>query len=149
MKPGVAITVAGVALAVAVGMGYWLGRSVKPWQTQSAATPMTSAIEAVKKSPKLLYYRNPMGLPDTSSVPKKDPMGIDYIAVFDGESGDESAAVNLVKISTDKVQKLGVRTELVQLRTLDRVIRAAGRVEPDERRQFAIAPKFEGYVERL
>ena len=29
---------------------------------------------------KLLYYRNPMGLADTSPVPKKDPMGMDYIA---------------------------------------------------------------------
>ena len=28
----------------------------------------------------VLYYRNPMGLPDTSPVPKKDSMGMDYIA---------------------------------------------------------------------
>src|SRR5690348_8282929 len=28
-------------------------------------------------SRKILYYRNPMGLPDTSPVPKKDPMGMD------------------------------------------------------------------------
>jgi RND family efflux transporter MFP subunit len=28
-------------------------------------------------------------------------------------------------------------------------VRAAGRVEPDERRLYTIAPKFEGYVERL
>src|SRR5436305_14996332 len=33
---------------------------------------------------KIKYYRNPMGLPDTSPVPKKDSMGMDYIAVFDG-----------------------------------------------------------------
>jgi hypothetical protein len=25
-----------------------------------------------------------MGLPDTSPVPKKDPMGMDYIAVYEG-----------------------------------------------------------------
>ena len=30
---------------------------------------------------KVLYYRNPMGLADTSPVPKKDPMGMDYIPV--------------------------------------------------------------------
>jgi Cu(I)/Ag(I) efflux system membrane fusion protein len=28
-------------------------------------------------------------------------------------------------------------------------VRAAGRIDPDERRLYAIAPKFEGYVERL
>src|SRR4029077_8133186 len=31
------------------------------------------------------YYRNPMGLPDTSPVPKKDSMGMDYIPVYEGE----------------------------------------------------------------
>ena len=31
---------------------------------------------------KIRYYRNPMGLPDTSPVPKKDWMGMDYIPVF-------------------------------------------------------------------
>ena len=54
-----------------------------------------------------------------------------------------------IKISVDKVQKLGVRTEPAAMRSLDKVIRAVGRVEVDERRVFAIAPKFEGWVERL
>ena len=107
----------------------------------------------VKKERKLLYYRNPMGLPDTSPTPKKDPMGMDYVAVYEGEedggSGTEPNSANQIKISTEKVQKLGVRTEAAQLRTLDRTIRAAGRIEPDERRTYAVSPKFEGYVERL
>ncbi|HCL85572.1 MAG TPA: efflux RND transporter periplasmic adaptor subunit, partial [Comamonadaceae bacterium] len=34
-------------------------------------------------------------------------------------------------------------------RSLDKMLRAAGRVEPDERLTYAITPKFEGYVERL
>ena len=37
---------------------------------------------------KILYYRNPMGLPDTSPVPKKDSMGMDYIPVYEGEADD-------------------------------------------------------------
>ena len=36
-------------------------------------------------SRKILYYRNPMGLPDTSPVPKKDWMGMDYIPVYEGD----------------------------------------------------------------
>lgn len=47
------------------------------------------------------------------------------------------------------MQKLGVRTEAASLRTLGKVVRAAGRIEPNERRIFTISPKFEGYVERL
>jgi multidrug efflux pump subunit AcrA (membrane-fusion protein) len=65
-------------------------------------------------------------------------------------TGDEAAAAtNQIRISTDKVQKLGVRTEAASRRSLERIVRAVGRIEPDERRQYAIAPKFEGYVERL
>jgi Cu(I)/Ag(I) efflux system membrane fusion protein len=33
---------------------------------------------------KIKYYRNPMGLPDVSPVPKKDNMGMDYIPVYAG-----------------------------------------------------------------
>jgi len=145
MKSGAAIATGVVALAAAVGAGYWLGQSGR----SAPASVATAPAEAGKKTPKLLYYRNPMGLPDTSPVPKKDPMGMDYIAVYEGEAAIDPAAANQVTISTDKVQKMGVRTEPAQLRSLDRSIRAAGRVEPDERRQFMIAPKFEGYVERL
>ena len=75
---------------------------------------------------------------------------MDYIAVYEGEAADDDAASpNQVNISTQKVQKLGVRTESAQLRTIDKVVRAAGRIEPDERRIAMISPKFEGYVERL
>ena len=32
------------------------------------------------------FYRHPMGLPDTSPVPKKDEMGMDYIPVYEDEA---------------------------------------------------------------
>lgn len=147
-----------VGALVAGGGGYWLGSkraSTAPNETEGAAS-MKAAGEAgspAQKERKLLYYRNPMGLPDTSPTPKKDPMGMDYIAVYEGEeeggASDAAASPNQVKISTEKVQKLGVRTQAAKLTTLDKTVRAAGRVEPDESRTFAISPKFEGYVERL
>jgi len=105
--------------------------------------------EPMEQARKPLYYRNPMGLPDTSPTPKKDPMGMDYIPVYANEQDAEPAAKNQVRISTAKVQKLGVRTEIARLRSLHRIVRAVGRIAPDERRMYTIAPKFEGYVERL
>ena len=57
---------------------------------------------------KILFYRNPMGLPDTSPVPKKDSMGMDYIAVYEG---DEPSDGKTIKVSLDRVQRSGVRTE--------------------------------------
>ena len=143
---------------VAVGGGYWMGNKEGRLPGMNivdaavaAETPATASEGAVKKARKLLYYRNPMGLADTSPTPKKDPMGMDYIAVYEGGDDEDSepATGNQVKISTEKIQKLGVRTELAQLRALDKMVGASGRIEPDERRIYAVSPKFEGYVERL
>jgi len=147
----------GLAVLIAAGGGYWWGgRATVP---ATAVSPPTQPVAAAGKAErKLLFYRNPMGLPDTSPTPKKDPMGMDYIAVFageeDGEEGKEEknktpGSAKQIKIGTEKVQKLGVRVEPVALRLLEKTVRAAGRIEADERRLYTIAPKFEGYVERL
>jgi Cu(I)/Ag(I) efflux system membrane fusion protein len=141
-----------VVLLGAVGAGsYWLGARSKAPAPDGAAAVQAAA--SAPKARKLLYYRNPMGLADTSPTPKKDPMGMDYVPVYEGE--DESAATgeasspSQIRISTEKIQKLGVRTEAASMRMLGKTVRAAGRVEPDERRIYAVTPKFEGYVERL
>ena len=150
MKQGASLAVGIiVGAAVAAGGGYWLGNKGMIPLSKDASKTAAAPAEPAKKEKKLLYYRNPMGLPDTSPTPKKDPMGMDYVAVFEGESDEEPASANQIKISTEKVQKLGVKTEPASLRSLDKVVRAAGRIEPDERRTYAISPKFEGYVERL
>ena len=148
--PNMAIGIIAVAI-VAAGGGYWLGsKGTSHDKVAATIAPVAPPVaDGARKERKLLYYRNPMGLPDTSPVPKKDPMGMDYIPVYAGEDAGESSAAGTIKVSTEKVQKLGVRTEAAQLRVLDRVVRAAGRVEPDERRIYAVSPKFEGYVERL
>jgi len=101
--------------------------------------------EPVKSVGKVLYYRNPMGLADVSAVPKKDGMGMDYVAVYEGDE----AAGDTVKVSLDKVQKLGVKTEAAQRRALTQPIRAVGTVQVDERRLHIVTAKFEGYIERL
>ncbi len=102
-----------------------------------------------KKERKVLYYRNPMSLPDMSHA-QEGPDGNCLHPRLRGRAGTGSRkAPTRSKISTDKVQKLGVRVEAVSLRSLDKMVRAAGRIEPDERLTYAITPKFEGYVERL
>ncbi|MFC5302639.1 efflux RND transporter periplasmic adaptor subunit [Azospira restricta] len=145
---GAGIALALLAAIAAAGGGYWLGsRGAQP----VAGAPVAAAppADGGKQERKLLYYRNPMGLPDTSPVPKKDPMGMDYIPVYAGEQDEDASLPGTLKLSTEKVQKLGVKSEAAQLRALGRSVRAVGRVEPDERRLYAISPKFEGYVERL
>jgi Cu(I)/Ag(I) efflux system membrane fusion protein len=133
-----------ILLIVAGTLSYWFG--TQKVGADSTAEPVSAAPASGKK---LLYYRNPMGLPDTSPTPKKDSMGMDYLPVYEGEDADDGEGSGSVKISTAKVQKLGVRAAAAALRDLSRPIRAVGRVEVDERRVFAIAPKFEGWIERL
>ena len=151
MKQGTGMVVAVAVAALAAGGGYWIGARKSDGEHGAAPAAQSTAVAPVgaKKEPKLLYYRNPMGLPDTSPTPKKDPMGMDYVPVYEGAQEEEPTPANQIRISTEKIQKLGVRTEVASLRALDKLVRAAGRVEPDERRTYAISPKFEGYVERL
>jgi len=86
-----------------------------------------------------------MGLPDTSPVPKQDAMGMDYVPVF---AGDE-AEPGRVRISADRLRTLGVRTEAAARRTLARTLRVAGTLQVDERRQWTVSPKFEGWITTL
>jgi Cu(I)/Ag(I) efflux system membrane fusion protein len=95
---------------------------------------------------RILYYRNPMGLPDTSPLPKKDWMGMDYIPVYEGEGEDDGKTV---KVSLDKVQRSGVRTEAVEARAIVRPVRAVGTVEHDETRLTIVTMRSEGFIEEL
>ena len=149
MKQGANITIGLVLVAVlAAGGGYWAGKR-GTGASHDAGANAGEAGSSAKQERKILYYRNPMGLPDTSPVPKKDPMGMAYTPVYEGEADAGPASANQIKISTDKVQKLGVRTEAASMKAINKIVRAAGRIEPDERRVYLISPKFEGYVERL
>jgi Cu(I)/Ag(I) efflux system membrane fusion protein len=126
--------------AVVLGAGYW-------WGNTQAVSSAANSPEASTPNRKALYYRNPMGQPDTSPVPKKDSMGMDYLPVYEGEESPSGNSV--VKISTEKIQKLGVRTEVVGLRELIRTVRAVATVQADERRLYTMTSKFEGWIQRL
>ncbi|MCK1755757.1 efflux RND transporter periplasmic adaptor subunit [Bradyrhizobium sp. 137] len=100
---------------------------------------------AAKTERKVKYYRNPMGLPDTSPVPKKDSMGMDYIPVYEGEDTDDGS----IKLSSGKIQRTGVKSEAVVKRPVTSLIRAPGTVQEDERRVSVVALRFEGFVESV
>ena len=110
-----------------------------------AASPLTP-LKPEQGERKILYYRNPMGLPDISPVPKKDSMGMNYIPVYEG---DEPADGKTIKVSLDRVQRSGVRTEPVESRVLVRSLRALGTVAIDERRATIVTMRSEGYIEDL
>lgn len=125
----------GAALA---GGGYLLGRVNVP----SATSPSTPAAPGARK---ILYYRAPMSA-DTSPVPKKDPMGMAYVPVYEGGAGD---APGTVVLDPARVQTLGVRTEPVQRGAQRSNLRASATLEADQTRMYVVAPRFEGWVAHL
>jgi len=130
-----------VGIAAGAAGSYWYAHRPEPISAPAAAEEATPP----KTERKILYYRNPMGLPDTSPVPKKDTMGMDYIPVYADEQDDP----NTVKVSLDKIQRIGVRTEKVDTRTISRTVRGVGTVQHDESLLTIVTVRADGYIEQL
>lgn len=142
MSLALRMTVVAVAVAIAGGSaGYWFAR-MQQGAAPAAAGGAVAAAAPAARGPgggagvgtgegaggdtaggasggerQILYYRNPMGLPDTSPEPKKDSMGMDYIPVYADDRPDDSGAV---AVSPARMQTLGVKTARVEMRTVTR-----------------------------
>jgi membrane fusion protein, copper/silver efflux system len=108
---------------------------------EPAAAPAT----VVATDRKIKFYRNPMGLADTSPTPKKDSMGMDYIPVYEGEDTDDGS----VKLSPGKIQRTGVKSEPAALHVIRTAIRAPGTIQLDERRISVISMRSESWVQKV
>lgn len=155
MKPSLSMPVMVVAIVAAgaagllAGRSSWLG-SVLPAAMQAGSGGAMSGDQSTGAMAKgserrIKYYRNPMGLPDTSPVPKLDNMGMDYLPVYEGDDADDGS----VKFSPGKIQKTGVRSEPVEMQTLSVPLRVPGVVQQDERRVSVVALRFDGFVDAV
>lgn len=70
---------------------------------------------------------------------------MDYIPVY----AEESEKPGTVKISVDKVQRLGVRTTTVSRQRLNETVLLSGTVTADERRQSVVSLKFKAWIAKL
>jgi len=83
---------------------------------------------------KILFYRHPMRPDVTSPVPAKDEMGMDYVPVYQEESGAASGAVAgraSFSVSPQRQQLVGVEMGKVDRRALEIEIRTVGKVAYD------------------
>ena len=145
MKRVVLTGLALAAILAAGGSGYWLGfkREVPGGGTRLAAAPIAARTKPTTS--RILYYRNPMGLPDTSPVPKKDPMGMDYIPVYAGDDDGGS----IIKVAPGRLQTTGVRSALVERRAIIAPIRAPGTIALDERRVAVVATRSDAFIDKV
>ncbi|MFA6217776.1 MAG: efflux RND transporter periplasmic adaptor subunit [Candidatus Omnitrophota bacterium] len=79
------------------------------------------------KDRKIIYYRNPMNPAVTSPVPMKDPMGMEYVPVYENEAAGASG----IYISPERQQLAGVKKEKVQKRKLTHEILTIGKIAYD------------------
>ena len=114
------IVILAIGIAAGTAGSFYYSR---PSETMTATTVVEPSAPA-KAERKILYYRNPMGAPDTSPVPT-------------------------VKVSLDKIQRTGVKTEKVEARPIRRSVRAVGRVEHDEALLTIVTVRSDGYIEEL
>ncbi|WP_454656767.1 efflux RND transporter periplasmic adaptor subunit [Bosea beijingensis] len=94
---------------------------------------------------RVLYYRNPMGLPDTSPAPKKDSMGMDYLPVYEGEGNEDG----VIKLSPGRIQRSGVRSEPVRRQTIAQTVHVPGVVQLDERRVSVVTIRADAFVQEV
>lgn len=128
-----AVGLAGAAGLVALGKG---------WGTALLRDAPAASVPASRT---ILYYRNPMGLPDTSPVPKQDSMGMDYLPVF----ADATSDAGTVVVAQGKLQRSGVRTALAVLEPMAVTLRAPGIVALDERRVSVISLRANAFIETV
>ncbi|MGV1955507.1 efflux RND transporter periplasmic adaptor subunit [Agrobacterium sp. 22-214-1] len=112
-------------------------------KAKAVAEAQQAEPEAAATQGKILYYRNPMGLPDTSKVPKKDSMGMDYLPVYEGEQSDTST----VKVSLGKLQRTGVKTAVAEMASIGRKVRVPGTVALDERLVSIISMRTDSFLD--
>jgi len=93
----------------------------------------------------VLYYRNPMGLADTSPVPKKDWMGMDYIPVYEHEDVGGGA----VAIAPETIQTLGVRIANTEQINFGRTIRTFGVIADNARLLTTVTARVDGWIDDL
>ncbi len=100
---------------------------------------------AILSERKIKYYRNPMGLPDTSPMPKKDSMGMDYLPVYEGDDINDGT----IKLTAGKLQRTGVRSAPVTQQAMTVTIRAPGSIQVDERLVSLVTLRFEGFIDAV
>src|SRR5499427_1419024 len=101
---------------------------------------------------KIAFYRSPMDPKQTSPVPRKDEMGMDYLPVYEGELNAGAVPLEgLATVSIDpaRQQLIGLRTAEVKRENIAGSWRTVGRVQVDPTGVRKINVKVEGYVEKI
>lgn len=144
-----------ILLTLFAGLGWFLGQR----STQSPMARNTSVSDAKMAQSNngvvqdgsgktVKYWYDPMVPNQKFDKPGKSPfmdMQLEPKYANEGSNGEEGG----VAISSQTAQNLGIRLEKVSTRSFGESFSAVGRIEPDERRFYAVQTRIPGFVERL
>jgi len=94
-----------------------------------------------------LYWKAPMDPTYVRDEPGKSPMGMDLVPACPGN--DDASSDEGIRVDSNVLQSMGVRTATVEQRDLTRLVRAVGRVDYDERLIAHVHTKIQGWIEKL
>lgn len=97
------------------------------------------------KDRKIIYWRAPMNPNEVYDAPGKSQMGMDLVPVYE----DEGGAAGVVTVDGAVLQSMNVKMEFVQSKNISSTIYTNGTLETDERKEFALTTKFDGWIEKL
>ncbi len=149
-------------LALAAGLGWFFGQKnsmpTTP-ETQVKTMPNKAAnsngVIQDNSGKTVLYWYDPMTPGQKFDKPGKSPfmdMQLEPKYANEGDGGiseGNSENSSSVAISSQTAQNLGIRLEKVESRGFGESLSAIGRIEPDERRFYAVQTRIPGFVERL
>jgi len=137
------------ALLIVSVLGAATGGSITRFLLDNTSTNVHTNLANKEKSNEPLYWVAPMDANYQRDKPGKSPMGMDLVPVYadDGNGPDEGAGT--IRISSNVINNLGVRTVSAQYLTLDTKINTVGYVSYDEDKLVHIHPRVQGWIEKL
>jgi len=134
-----------IASIIGVGIGAGITFSLVENTSKNENTNITNK----EKSNEPLYWVAPMDANYQRDKPGKSPMGMDLVPVYadDGKGPDEGAGT--IRISSNVINNLGVRTVSAQYQPLHTQINTVGYIVYDEDKLVHIHPRVQGWIDKL
>ncbi len=150
-----------ILLTLFAGLGWFFGQKSAqlPMAEKMSATDSAMAQSSTMNKPSnevvqdesgkiVKYWYDPMVPDQKFDKPGKSPfmdMQLEPKYANTSSDGEEGG----VAISSQTAQNLGIRLEKVSTKSFGESFSAVGRIEPDERRFYAVQTRIPGFVERL
>ena len=125
--------------------------SVLTFSTYSLLVPTDSGkvASAASEEKQPIYWVAPMDANYKKDKPGKSPMGMDLVPVYDDDGKGPDEGPGTIRISSNVMNNLGVRSISAKYRLLHTEINTVGYVTYDEDKLVHIHPRVQGWIEKL